>query len=401
MIKDNLIVIPFGLDWNWPADYEKQTALTLADKNIVIALLPNSGITIKNYLYNLIKKKKIIFWKKNKPHLWLFTPFYLLPLQQLRFIQKINFLIASYQLRLMIFLNKKWRKKKKLLWIFTSQFVFTPNWFGKNYFPLYDCVDFYSSPINIENQQLKEKEEMLIKKVGIVFTNSPSLYRLKKKLHPKTFQVPQGFATKLFLKKNQKNIIPRDLKKIMKPIIGFIGNIDYRIDFKLINQLAEKNPTWSFVFLGPSWNDPTTDKFLNLEKNLKNLQKNDNVFLLGRKSKNQIIRYIDNFDIGIIPYNTNYEFCKYCYPMKIFEFFARGKPVISTPIESLIPLEPYVKIAKNANEFEKGIKTILKKSWPKEYQKQQRQLAIANSWEEKIGKISQILKKEFPDKFND
>jgi len=35
MLKNKLIVIPFGLDWEWPCDFEKQTSLYLYKKNTV------------------------------------------------------------------------------------------------------------------------------------------------------------------------------------------------------------------------------------------------------------------------------------------------------------------------------------------------------------------------------
>jgi len=84
--------------------------------------------------------------------------------------------------------------------------------------------------------------------------------------------------------------------------------------------------------------------------------------------------------------------------MKIFEYFYPGKPVVSTPILELKRLQPYVKIAKNAEEFKEEIKKILKEGWPKEYQQKQKKMAIANSWENKIEKISEVLEREFPEK---
>ncbi|GAG50364.1 unnamed protein product, partial [marine sediment metagenome] len=206
--------------------------------------------------------------------------------------------------------------------------------------------------------------------------------------------VPQGCNTSLFLK-IKKQPLPKDIREIPSPIIGFSGNINYRLNFFLIKSLALSQPEWAFVFIGPFHYNPKQDKIINFNKNLKELQKIKNIYFLGRKSKKQLVAYIDNLDIGIIPYNIKQKYNLYCYPMKVFEYFARGKPVVSTPIESLIPLQPYVKIAKDAKEFSLKIAKILKTGWSKKYQKEQRKLAIANSWKKKIERISQILKEEF------
>jgi teichuronic acid biosynthesis glycosyltransferase TuaH len=233
----------------------------------------------------------------------------------------------------------------------------------------------------------------MINEVDIIFTNSPSLYRLKKKLHPHVFQVPQGCNVDLFLKTKKKSV-PPEFRKIPSPHVTFIGNVDHRLDFPLIKSLAKNNPSWSFIFIGPIHKDTILAPKTKLEENLSALKKIKNIHFLSSYSKKKIIHFLDHSQLGFIPYDIRQEFCRYSYPMKVFEYFARGLPVISTPIESLKPLAPYVALAKNAKEFAREIKKILKNDWPEKYKKAQKELAMANSWENKIEKINQILEKE-------
>jgi glycosyltransferase involved in cell wall biosynthesis len=323
---------------------------------------------------------------------------YPLPFHRIKFIARINnFLIiksAAWLIKLLYYQPDK----LLLLWVASS---FTGKAIGKfnEGFCLYDCFDYYSSADPKEDQIRKEEEKALIKKVEIVFANSPALYRLKKPLHRRVFQVPQGANVQTFFDP-PKQKEPADLKNIPHPRIGFAGNNDYRVNLKLVIQLAKKRPDWSFCFLGRTLFDRQQDKVTKFPILLEELKKLKNVHLLGfRETKEELVAYLDHFDTLWIPYDTTQEFVRYCYPMKVFEYFARGKPVVSTPIESLIPLQPYVTTVKDAKEAEQKIKTLLRKPWPKKYIQEQRQLVLDNSWQAKIEAISRILKKEFPEKF--
>jgi hypothetical protein len=77
--------------------------------------------------------------------------------------------------------------------------------------------------------------------------------------------------------------------------------------------------------------------------------------------------------------------------MKLFEYFYMGKPVLATPIEELKRFPKYVKIGRTAEEWEKHIQTLLAKPWPKAYQKEQKRLAVANSWDYKIDAILKVV----------
>ena len=111
----------------------------------------------------------------------------------------------------------------------------------------------------------------------------------------------------------------------------------------------------------------------------------------GKSKQKDIPSIIDSFDIGIIPYDTNIDFNKYCYPMKTFEYFYLGKPIVSTPIKELERFPLFIKTGQSVQTWEENIQNILAKPWPKKHQRQQRQLAIDNSWSNKIEAMSQII----------
>src|SRR5207248_1936245 len=112
--------------------------------------------------------------------------------------------------------------------------------------------------------------------------------------------------------------VPSDLASIPAPRLGFVGHIHYWIDLKLIRYLAEKRPHWSFVLLGPV--APLAD--------IRQIRNLPNVHLLGRKSALQIPAYLQGMDCCLNPYVMG-DIAENCSPLKLYEYLAAGKCVIS------------------------------------------------------------------------
>jgi len=389
MISKQLIIIPFFSQWDHLADFELQTSKLLSRKNKVLVFHPSEARTIF-----MILKSKTLFKnfirdiKSLKDNLTYFPVLKIIPFDRFLLIKRLNKSLMINSIKI----YAKLLHKKPILWIFHPSFENLVGKFDEK-INIYDCVDFHSSVDKKENSIITRKEKRLIKKSDIIFTNSQILFKLKKKLHPKCFQVPLGFDFNSFLK-NKTNKIPQDLEKIRKPRIGFVGNIDYRVDFKLIYKLAKSNPQWSFLFIGPTnHEDIEQNKIINFSDNLQKIRTLKNIYLLGPKQKQYLKSYYDNIDIGFIPYDIKQKFCLYSYPMKIFEFFFCQVPVVSTPIISLMTLKPLVKIAENENSFSNQIKLILKNGWSNDLKKRQKEMAIKNSWNNKLETISALLEK--------
>jgi hypothetical protein len=79
--------------------------------------------------------------------------------------------------------------------------------------------------------------------------------------------------------------------------------------------------------------------------------------------------------------------------MKIFEYFYLGKAVISTSILELKlkKFNRFIKIADNVEGWETAIKQLLAESLSFEQEKKLKQLAIDNSWQNKIDKITKHI----------
>ena len=380
--KREIIVVLPHTPWNFPCDYIKRTSSQLAKRGRVIILNLLNYPTLRNLVCGLPKRglvssKKICF----------FPSFGLLPFQRIKLINRLNTFLVILFFR--IFYFAKFGREKAIFWTFSPQLAKWINFFRWRKTLVYDRIDQPASVDPERDKRLKLEDKKLLQIADYVFVNSPYTLRYVQRYNKNSFLVPCGCATGLFLEK--KGGVPGEIEKIKKPIIGFVGNLDHRLNFKLLYPLIEKNKNWSFVFVGKihAW-DPKAARKVKLEKNLQKLKKLPNVYFLGQKPKEEMPDLISGFDVCLIPYDISQEFVLGSNPMKLYEYLAMGKAVVSTPIEAVKIYQPVVKIGKNAEEFEKAIAESLKHNNNKEREKR-RKIALENSWEEKVKKMWEIV----------
>lgn len=393
VIKNSLIVLPTIEPIDKICDYTTQTASILAKNDNLVVYFFLQGKSMKEIITGFIKYKNVFRYFYKKRNIYFLNKIDFLPLKRFSFVRQINLIINIFVLKTITFFYRK-KYQHKIVWLFP---VFFPGYshlwrFFKNFISVYDAIDYYFSFDKQRNKAIRKQENLALQ-ADLVTTISHSLYKIYKRKRKNVWQVPQGFAQKEF-EKYQNLKSPIKLPK-ERPIIAFVGGIGYRLDFLLLSELISRNQKWNFVFVG------SLQKNDDIEKEVKKLFSFANSFYFKSQAKKYIPSIISQFDICLVPYNVKNPFNRHCYPMKVLEYFYMGKPVVSTPILELKRLQPYVKIAKGAKDFEKVIQRVIKNGWPKEYVKEQKQIALANSWQEKVEKISQVLKKEFPEKFND
>lgn len=377
--KKELIVILSQIDWDFPCDYLKQTSLVLGEKAKVVLFNPLNFPSLRNlFLSSDTRKNRVL--NLNKKKINYFPSIGYLPFQKMKAIENINRDINIFFFKIFCLLKNNFRKP--LIWYFDFEIGKVISKFKWGKYFIYDRVDQSSAIDEKENLKIKKKDLLLLKKSNLVFVNSPYAYRFVKKVNQHVYLVPCGCQTKLFDKTKKEISLPDDLKKIKKPIIGLVGNLDERLDFKLIYFLAKKNPFWNFVFVGGRFTQDPFEK--DSLKWFTLLGKLSNVYLLGKRPKETMPDYIAFFDVCLIPYNLSREVVRGCNPMKLYEYLAMGKPIVSTEIEAVKLFFPQVKFGKTAETFAQEIKAFLSKKEEFKETKARKKIAQQNSWEEKV-----------------
>lgn len=164
----------------------------------------------------------------------------------------------------------------------------------------------------------------IARKADLMVVTSPTLQDKYINKTKKCVLVSNGFDEKLFDGKPKP--VPSDLVGISRPVIGFVGVLFSFLDYVMIYKAVAAIPEASFVFVGP------------VEKSgrvgVERLKTLSNTYFLGRKQKNDIPAYVTNFDVCINPFKVD-DVSRAVSPLKVYEYLACGKPVISTPMEGL------------------------------------------------------------------
>lgn len=131
---------------------------------------------------------------------------------------------------------------------------------------------------------------------------------------------------------------PDRIDDIEKPIVGFFGAINERIDFEIVNYLCDKVIA-NFLFIGPVYSSAGE------------LPEYNNLFFIGSVDYQNLPRYLYYFDIAIVPYKLT-EGIQYVNPVKVLEYMAGERTVISTAIPDVEKFfGDCVEIANSKEEF--------------------------------------------------
>lgn len=341
------------------------------------------------WLFGIKPEQKVSHWFKRlfvceerEINLYIFSLIKFLPTRH-QFLRRLNYIFNLPRLNGEI---KKRHMKGALLWIYTPEAVSLAGKLGERVV-IYDCVDEYSAqPYYKDNfNGIRNNEEELLRKAGIVFVSSPRLAAGKRLFNKNTFFIPNACDWEQFAVAERGNLkTPKDILGIRKPIIGFIGALDhYKVDFGLIQRLAERNKNLSIVLIGTA-GEAERKAGAGFVNNYKN------IYLLGKKDYKDLPAYISAFDVAIIPYVSN-DYTRCCFPLKLFDFLACGKPVVVSGIDEFDEVKGFVKYANGYDDFEKVIYGFLEND-SRENKKRRILAAKENSWENKIKHQTQIIR---------
>ena len=240
---------------------------------------------------------------------------------------------------------------------------------------IYHCVDEYTAFSGVSSKFQGELEEQLLRKSDLVIVSSELLYESKAKANPHTVLVRHGVDHAHFRRAlAPETVVPEEIAKLPKPVIGFFGLIADWVDLELIAEVAKRFSRGSVVMLGKA----TTDTSV-----LENLP---NVHLLGRKRYEDLPAYSKGFDVALMPFRIN-ELTLNSNPLKVREYLAAGLPVVSTAIPEVAVLN-LCRIGADTESFIREVEEALKKPGPRV---EQSEAVRGESWEARVDEIQDHL----------
>jgi glycosyltransferase involved in cell wall biosynthesis len=270
---------------------------------------------------------------------------------------------------------------ESLIWVYSPFYIYILNTLQPS-MVVYDCMDELSAFKNASTN-LPAYEKQVIGMADVIFTGGKSLYEAKKELHPHVYCFPSSVDRDHFARAaDETTAIPEDLLAIEKPIVGFYGVIDERLDFDLLKSVAEKMPEVSFVMIGP---------FVKIE--MQDAAQAENIFYLGKREYALLPNYLKGMDVAMMPFAMN-EATRFISPTKTLEFMAAEKPIVSTPIYDVVrDYSHVVAVARDAQDFANLIQKFLTENDEEKERRQEAQQAIieGTSWVNTVKEMENII----------
>jgi glycosyltransferase involved in cell wall biosynthesis len=247
---------------------------------------------------------------------------------------------------------------------------------------VYHCIDDFTAvtyPL-VSSTTIADMEADQCRQVDYIFTRTQSLTKNKKKLNQQTHYLPGGVDTVQF---DPTQIQPdTTITQLPRPIIGFVGTFDNRVDVDLLQQAATVLPDYTIIFVGPIKHHVASNKAIyNLP----------NVVFLPAQPHTAVPAIIAAFDICLIPYQRN-PYTQGLSPIKLYEYLAMGKPVIGTRLPYLEREQEHIWLVDTAKEFIDSIQKLAKQPIPVDDRNRWRQAASHYSWQKQADIVETILR---------
>lgn len=261
-----------------------------------------------------------------------------------------------------------------------------------SYFPMYatpfekitgqkvfDAVDDWREHPYCKNwKTLLDRNYALIERqADAIFTVSPQgkkIFSANKNVHWQ----PNGIDFDHFQKIGHQ--LEPTLNKISRPVIGYLGIIESRLDFALLAEILKRFPRATLLMGGPVWD----------KEALARLKRFPNFKAIGPIAYADLPELYRVFDVAIIPHRVT-PFTQSMNPLKMYEYLACGLPVVTTPVAGTEQFSSFIKIAANHSEFLAAIKFYLARPLTVAEQAARRAVVQRKTWYNRLAEMFTYL----------
>ena len=255
---------------------------------------------------------------------------------------------------------------------------------------LYEVYDDYTVDFGSgKKHSAVEKEEVsVIARADHVLFTSHVLQDRKSQAGTPNTLITNGVDFRIF---DKYSYAPDATHRTGAKSVGYLGNMSNFFDWQTVCSVTREMPHLDFIFYGPveAHSLSATEKLLYEE-----VCSRTNTYFPGRVAREQSAAGVARCDALIIPFVVN-EAMHAVNPLKLWEYFAVGRPVISSPMDAIMQFEPHVRFAATPTEWIDRIEEAVHEPerGNTELYLERRDLARSMSWSSLTAPIAPILSK--------
>jgi teichuronic acid biosynthesis glycosyltransferase TuaH len=180
---------------------------------------------------------------------------------------------------------------------------------------------------------------MLVKQSDFIVAANPHVAEIWQSRGYKVTMIPFGADIDAY--RDIDRLAPADIG-LPAPIAGFVGQINERLDMRLLEAVADRGR--SILLVGP--HDPAREP-----EGWSAFIKRPNVRWVGQKQYTELPGYLRAIDVGLVPY-TDSPFNRGSFPLKTLEYLAAGRAVVATSLPATLWLQTsLIKVADDPAAF--------------------------------------------------
>ena len=157
-------------------------------------------------------------------------------------------------------------------------------------------------------------------------------------------------------------------------MVGYVGALDSWFDVEAVWQSALRNPQCRFVLAGRVEYQP-----------INQLRTLPNVEFTGEIPYSQVPALLAQFRVALIPFSVN-PLTLMTNPIKLYEYFSCGLPVVSAPLPEAQAMDDLVYIAATPADFASQVARALQEDDPS-LRARRKEIATRESWTARAGEI--------------
>lgn len=234
-----------------------------------------------------------------------------------------------------------------------------------------------------DSSELEAEAAAICERSDLVCVSSESIVDLLAEDGWHSEFIPAGFPADL-ADAFENAAEPPEYAALPRPLLGYTGGIDDRLDYELILALADRFSHGSLVFVGavsPRLSAPARAA----------MAARSNIHLLGLRPRTELPGYIRHLDVALLPYEDSL-FTRYQSPMKFWEYLYAGPPIVGTGSAELrrhpAPLVSYADSRDAALEM---VQQAL--ADPANGREERRRFALANTWDDRAAQLDTLVAK--------
>lgn len=242
---------------------------------------------------------------------------------------------------------------------------------------IYDCHDLWSGFGRVHPDILAAESDLFAISDSVVFSARwlmNSKLALHNELRFKSVLIRNAVRSEDF-----DFVYPRARKG--RKVVGYAGSLDFWFDVESVRFAALRHPEWDFLLFG------------RVEASaIQELWKLPNVKVVGEVPYSSLRHHFAGIDVCMIPFRilpltlaTN--------PLKLYEYFACGHPVVSSPLPEVLEFGDMIYVARTPAEFSAQLEAAMEENSPQAAH-DRRKLAEKESWVARCHALAAHLESE-------